>query len=187
MSRSGFKQSDIFNEGEDSLARVREDNDSTERLIAGIDLEEKITDNVKVRRSKGKNRRLNLLFSKPCKKHIAPYQSVVCKIKSLSYKARERTAFLGRKQRDQGPAEGGPDTGLPQGPTTKAQVARKGFDPRRSLADQTINPDIVERVATMMSVVDEAYSGVGKKGCVVLPILAVSTKRPWQLDAPQSI
>jgi hypothetical protein len=95
-------------------------------------------------------------------------------------KAREHTAAIGRNQRDQGPTEGGPDTGLPQpqGPTTKAQVARKGFDPRRSLADQTINPDIVERVATMVSAVDEAYSGVGKKGCVVLPILAASTKRP---------
>ena len=65
---------------------------------------------------------------------------------------------------DRGPDEGGPDTGLPQpqGPTTKVQVARKGFDPRRSLADQTINPDIVERVNTMVSAVDEAYSGVSK-------------------------
>ena len=103
--------------------------------------------------------------------------------------AREHAANVERNRSDQGPTEGGPDTGLPQpqGPTTKAQVARKGFDPRRSLGEQTVNPDTVERVATMVSAVDEAFSGVGKKGCVVLPILAASTKRPWQLDAPQSI
>ena len=80
-------------------------------------------------------------------------------------KTREHAANVGRTRGDRGPApEGGPDAGLPQpqGPTTKAQVARKGFDPRRSLADQTINPDIVERVATMVSAVDEAFSGVGK-------------------------
>ena len=65
---------------------IREDHDSSGRLIAGIDLEEEITDNVKVRRSKEKNRRLNLLFSKgPFPKHISLYQSDVCKIKSLSY------------------------------------------------------------------------------------------------------
>jgi hypothetical protein len=65
---------------------IREDHDSSGRLIAGIDLEEEITDNVKVRRSKVKNRRLNLLFSKgPFPKHISLYQSDVCKIKSLSY------------------------------------------------------------------------------------------------------
>ena len=57
---------------------IREDNDSTERLIAGIDLED--------RRGNGKKkRRLDLLFSKPYKKHISLYQSDVCKIKSLSY------------------------------------------------------------------------------------------------------
>ena len=65
---------------------IRKDFDSTGKLIAGIDLEEKITDNVKVRRSKEKNRRLKLLFSKgPFLKHISLYQSYVCKIKSLSY------------------------------------------------------------------------------------------------------
>jgi hypothetical protein len=75
-------------------------------------------------------------------------------------KTREHAANVGRTRGDRGPApEGGPDAGLPQpqGPTTKAQVARKGFDPRRSLADQTISPDIVERVTTMVSAVDEAF------------------------------
>jgi hypothetical protein len=57
---------------------IREDNDSTERLIAGIDLED--------RRGNGKKkRRLDLLFSKPYKKHIALYRSDISKIKSLSY------------------------------------------------------------------------------------------------------
>jgi hypothetical protein len=65
---------------------IREDNDSSGRLIAGIDLEEEITDNVKVRRSKEKNRRLNLLFSKgPFLKHISLYQSDISKIMLLSY------------------------------------------------------------------------------------------------------
>jgi hypothetical protein len=74
-------------------------------------------------------------------------------------KTRERTALHQRNRGDQGPDEGGPDNGLPQpeGPTTKAQVARKGFDPRRSLADQTVNPDTVERISTMVSAVDEAF------------------------------
>jgi hypothetical protein len=57
---------------------IREDNDSTERLIAGIDLED--------RRGNGKKkRRLDLLFSKPYKKHIALYRSDISKIKLLSY------------------------------------------------------------------------------------------------------
>jgi hypothetical protein len=65
---------------------TREDHSGTGRLIAGIDLEEKITDNVKVKRSKEKKRRLNLLFkSGPFPKHISLYQSGVCKIKSLYY------------------------------------------------------------------------------------------------------
>jgi hypothetical protein len=65
---------------------IRQDNDSTGRLIAGIDLEEGITDNVKIRRSKEKKRRLNLLSSNgPFPKHISLYQSDVCKIKSLYY------------------------------------------------------------------------------------------------------
>jgi hypothetical protein len=46
-------------------------------------------------------------------------------------KARERTAFHRRNRSDRGPTgKGGPDADLPQpeGPTTKAQVAREGFD-----------------------------------------------------------
>jgi hypothetical protein len=58
---------------------VREDNDSNDRLIAGIDLEE--SRNIGV-----KERRLDLLFSKtPYKKHIVLYESDICKIKSISY------------------------------------------------------------------------------------------------------
>ena len=96
--------------------------------------------------------------------------------------AREHAAFIGRNQRDQGPTEGGPDTNLPepQGPT-QAQVARKGFDQRRRLTDQTISPDTVERIATMVSAVDEAYSGAGKKDCAGLPILVASTIRRIQV------
>jgi hypothetical protein len=58
---------------------VRKDNDSTKRLIAGIDLEEN-------RVIEDKEQRLALLFSKaPFKKHIALYESDICKIRSLSY------------------------------------------------------------------------------------------------------
>jgi hypothetical protein len=57
---------------------VREDNNSIERLIAGIDLEES-------RKIEEKKRRLDLLFSKaPYKKHIVLYESDICKIKSIS-------------------------------------------------------------------------------------------------------
>jgi hypothetical protein len=84
---------DIGDSGTNNVL-IRENNGSTGRLIAGIDLEEKITDNVKVRRSKVKNRRLNLLFSKgPFPKHISLYESDVCKIKSLSYSQIDQHTF----------------------------------------------------------------------------------------------
>ena len=58
---------------------VREDHDSTGRLIAGIDLEEK-------RGIKEKKRRLDHLFKKtPSKKQIDLYESDISNIKSLSY------------------------------------------------------------------------------------------------------
>jgi len=58
---------------------VREDNNSTDRLIAGIDLEES-------RKIEEKKRRLALLFSKaPYRKHIVLYESDICKIKSISH------------------------------------------------------------------------------------------------------
>lgn len=57
---------------------VREDSDSTGRLIAGIDLEEK-------RDIKEKNQPLDLLFSKLYPKHIGLYGSYISKIKLLSY------------------------------------------------------------------------------------------------------
>jgi len=57
---------------------IREDYDSSGRLIAGIDLEER-------RGYKETKRRLNLLFSKLYKKHIDLYESDICKIKSLTY------------------------------------------------------------------------------------------------------
>ena len=57
---------------------VREDSDSTGRLIAGIDLEER-------RDIKEKNQPLDLLFSKLYPKHIGLYGSYISKIKLLSY------------------------------------------------------------------------------------------------------
>lgn len=58
---------------------VRKDRDSTDGLIAGIDLEEK-------RAIKAKERKLDHLFKKaPSKRQVYLYQSDVCKIKSLSY------------------------------------------------------------------------------------------------------
>jgi hypothetical protein len=58
---------------------IREDYDSTGRLVAGIDLEEK-------RGIKEKDSRLAHLFKRaPSKKQIYLYESEVCKIKSLSY------------------------------------------------------------------------------------------------------
>ena len=59
---------------------IREDYDSTGRLIAGIDLEER-------RGIKEKESRLDHLFKtkKAPKKQIKLYESDVCKIKSLSY------------------------------------------------------------------------------------------------------
>ena len=65
---------------------IREGNDTTGRLIAGVDLEEEITDNVKVRRSKVKKQCLDLLFSSvPSKSQVQLYESDIHKIKSLSY------------------------------------------------------------------------------------------------------
>ena len=58
---------------------IREDYDSTGRLIAGIDLEDR-------RGNIANSSRLNLLFSKLYKKHISLYISDVHKIKSLSYR-----------------------------------------------------------------------------------------------------
>ena len=59
---------------------IREDNDTTGRLIAGVDLEEK-------RAIKAKKRRLDHLFKKaPSKRQVHLYQSDVCNIKSLSYR-----------------------------------------------------------------------------------------------------
>jgi hypothetical protein len=81
---------DIGDSGTNNVL-IREDHDSNGRLIAGIDLEEEITDNVKIRRLKEKNQRLKLLFSKgPFPKHYALYQSDVCKIKSLSHSQLEQ-------------------------------------------------------------------------------------------------
>ena len=58
---------------------IREDYDSTGRLIAGVDLEER-------RAIKEKERRLDHLFKKaPSKKQIGLYESDIYKIKSLSY------------------------------------------------------------------------------------------------------
>ena len=58
---------------------IREDGDSTERLIAGIDLDER-------RGVKEKDRRLDHLFKNyPSKKQVSLYQSDVCKIRSLSF------------------------------------------------------------------------------------------------------
>jgi hypothetical protein len=68
---------DIGDSGTNNVL-IREDHDSSGRLIAGIDLED--------RRGNGKKkRRLNLLFSKPYKKHIPLYRSYISKIKLLSY------------------------------------------------------------------------------------------------------
>jgi hypothetical protein len=65
---------------------MRDDYDKSGRLIAGIDLEEEITDKVKMRRLKIKNQRLDLLFSRVSyKKHYTLYQSDVRNIKSLTY------------------------------------------------------------------------------------------------------
>jgi hypothetical protein len=58
---------------------IREDCDSTGRLIAGIDLEER-------RGIVERERRLDHLFKKaPSKIQVCLYESVICKIKSLSY------------------------------------------------------------------------------------------------------
>ncbi|MBL6996558.1 hypothetical protein [Desulfobacula sp.] len=58
---------------------IREDHDSTGRLIAGIDLEER-------RANIEKKQRLDHLFKQgPSKKQIKLYKSDICKIKSLSY------------------------------------------------------------------------------------------------------
>ena len=57
---------------------IREDYDRTDRLIAGIDLEDRRGNIVN-------NSRLSLLFSKLYKKHIPLYGSAVRKINSLSY------------------------------------------------------------------------------------------------------
>ena len=58
---------------------IRQDYDSTGRLIAGIDLEER-------RAIKEKESRLDHLFKKaPSKRQKSLYESDVCKIKSLSY------------------------------------------------------------------------------------------------------
>ena len=76
---------DIGDSGTHNILK-RDDHDSAGRLIAGVDLEENITNKVKVRRSKEKNQCLNLLFKKEAsKEHVALYESDVCKIKSLSY------------------------------------------------------------------------------------------------------
>jgi hypothetical protein len=63
---------------------IREDSDSTGRLIAGIDLEER-------RGIVEKERRLDHLFKKaPSKIQVCLYESVICKIKSLSYSQLEQ-------------------------------------------------------------------------------------------------
>jgi hypothetical protein len=66
---------------------IRRDTDRTDRLIAGIDLEEKITDAVRVQRSRVTKQCLDLLFSrKPSKANIDLYQSDVRNIKSITYR-----------------------------------------------------------------------------------------------------
>jgi hypothetical protein len=76
---------DIGDSGTHNILK-RDDRDSAGRRIAGVDLEEVITNKVKVRRSKEKKQRLNLLFKKEAsEKLVALYESDVCKIKSLSY------------------------------------------------------------------------------------------------------
>ena len=57
---------------------IREDYDRTDRLIAGIDLEDR-------RGNIANNSRLSLLFSKLYPKHSVLYRSDIGKIKSLSY------------------------------------------------------------------------------------------------------
>jgi hypothetical protein len=64
---------------------IREDIDKTNRLIAGIDLEDNISKKVKDRRSKAKSQHLDLLLSKPRKKHFRIYGSDTTKIKAFSY------------------------------------------------------------------------------------------------------
>ena len=64
---------------------IRQDPYRNERLIAGIDLEDNISDNVKDRRSKAKSQHLALLLSKPSKKHFRIYGSDTTKIQSFSY------------------------------------------------------------------------------------------------------
>ena len=59
---------------------IRQNNGSTGRLIAGIDLEDRRGNG-----KKKKKRRLDLLFSKPYNKHIPLYRSYISKIKSLYY------------------------------------------------------------------------------------------------------
>ena len=73
---------DIGDSGTNNVL-IRKDWHSSGRLIAGIDLEE-------TRSNKGKNSRLNLLFSKLYKKHFALYKSDISKIKSLSYSQLDR-------------------------------------------------------------------------------------------------
>ena len=64
---------------------IREDIDKTNRLIAGIDLEDNITNNVKERRSNATKQHLYLLLSSPKKKHFRIYGSDTTKIQSFSY------------------------------------------------------------------------------------------------------
>jgi len=68
---------------------IRNDNDTSGRLIAGIDLEEK-------RAINGKTCRLDHLFKKfPSKMQVQFYQTEVCNIKSLSYRRLDQQTLDG--------------------------------------------------------------------------------------------
>ena len=69
---------------------IREDIDKTNRLIAGIDLEDNISKKVKDRRSKAKSQHLDLLLSSPRKKHFRIYGSDTTKIQAFSYREIDR-------------------------------------------------------------------------------------------------